>query len=419
MTETASEKNRAAWILLLLLTAMNLVNYMDRYVVSAVLPLIKTDLALSDASLGTLATSFILSYLIFSPVAGYAGDRFTRKYLVSAAVFVWSLATIASGLARNHNELLIARAITGIGEAGYATMAPSMISDVFSRNRRGSVLSFFYAALPLGSAVGLTLGGYWGVHYGWRHAFYLAGGPGLLCALLMLFVPEPVRGGSDGQSDRRAHGSPLRIALDLVKIRTFLYSNLGMAAYTFAIGGLVFWVPTFLNRIRGMELQHATFMLGVLTVVAGSAGTIAGGAFCDRMRSRTKRSYVLIPGISLLLAFPPLMLFLHATTPAVIWSLLFVADFLLFVNTGPLNAAIINVVLPERRASAVAMNILIIHILGDALSPPLIGELSDKFGLLVASQVIATATIVAGVILVFGSRFVERDEAAVAAQMLE
>ncbi len=410
-------KNSTAWFTLLLLTAMNLLNYLDRYVVSAVLPLIKTELTLNDTALGTLATSFILSYLIFSPLAGYVGDRYTRKYLVCVSVFLWSLATIASGLARNYHELLLARAITGIGEAGYATVAPSIISDLFHKSRRGSALAIFYAALPIGSALGLTLGGYWGVHYGWRHAFYLAGGPGLLCSLLMLIPTEPERGASDGTAGRKATGSVLTAWLELLKTPTFRYANLGMAAYTFAIGGLVFWVPTFLNRIRGMELAHATFMIGAISVVGGFAGSLAGGALCDRLRSRIKSSYVLIPGISLLLAFPPLILVFEVTNPTYLWSLMLIANFLLFINTGPLNAAIINVVLPERRSIAIAMNILIIHLLGDALSPVLIGKLSDQYGLMVAAQGISVATVVAAVILIFGARHLEHDEQMIAQKL--
>ncbi len=171
------ERAKAGWGILMTLTAINLLNYVDRYVISAVLPLMKGDLGLTDTALGTLATAFIVSYLIFSPFAGQIGDRFPRKYLVGIAVFVWSLATIASGLSRTYHQLIFARAFTGIGEAGYATVAPSMISDVFPKARRGSALSIFYAALPVGSAIGFTFGGFWGTHFGWRSAFFLAGGP--------------------------------------------------------------------------------------------------------------------------------------------------------------------------------------------------------------------------------------------------
>jgi MFS transporter, Spinster family, sphingosine-1-phosphate transporter len=405
-------KNQA-WFGLAVLTAMNLLNYLDRYVVSAVLPLIKAELGVSDAALGTLATAFIISYVVFSPIAGYIGDRATRKYLVSASVLIWSLATIATGLARNYHELMIARAITGIGEAGYATVAPSIISDLFDKSRRGSALAIFYTALPVGSALGLVLGGYWGVHHGWRHAFYFAGGPGILSSILMAFTYEPQRGASDGIVGRKAAGSPLTPYFELLKIRTYLYANFGMAAYTFAIGGLVFWVPTFLNRIRGMELQHATFWIGILSVIGGTAGGLAGGVICDRLRPRFRSSYMLIPGISLLLAFPPLILFFEFKDPILLWTLFLIANFFLFINTGPLNAAIINVVLPERRATAVALNILIIHILGDALSPVLIGEMSDRFGLMAAAQGISFTTLVAAFIILFGAKYLQEDEQAI------
>lgn len=408
-----TETTKAGWGILMTLTAINLLNYVDRYVISAVLPLMKGDLALTDTALGTLATAFIVSYLIFSPFAGQIGDRFPRKYLVAVAVFVWSLATVASGLSRTYHQLILARAFTGIGEAGYATVAPSMISDVFPKARRGSALSIFYAALPVGSAIGFTFGGFWGTHFGWRSAFFLAGGPGMAVALLALLMREPTRGGSEGVSEQGEVGSPFRVGLELLRTPSFLCINLGMAAYTFAIGGLAFWAPTFLNRVRGIELAQATWVFGLFTVVAGFGGTMLGGIISDRVHQRLRQAYVLIPGISLLLAFPPLYLFFGTPKAAIFWPLLFVAVFFLFMNTGPLNAALLNVVLPRRRARAMALNILVIHLLGDALSPLLIGRLSDAYGLLRAMEVISFVTVLSAAILIYGSRYLVHDEQAV------
>lgn len=404
----------SAWPVLIVLTAINLVNYLDRYVISALLPLIKADLDISDAGLGGLATAFIVSYMLFSAPAGLLGDRYPRKYLIAAAIFVWSLATMASGLARNYNELLWARAFTGIGEAGYATVAPAIISDGFHRDRRGSVLSIFSAALPVGSALGFVLGGYWGVHFGWRSAFYLAGVPGVLLAIVALFLREPARGLSDGSAGRRATSSSWRTAWEIAGIASFRYINLGWAAYTFAIGGLAFWAPTYLNRVRGVELSHATFLFGISTVVAGFAGTLGGGALCDRLRGRVPGAYGLVPGLALIIAFPLLILFFDVTTAGAYWTMLFVAEIFLFLGTGPLNAAVVNVVLPEQRALAMALNILIIHMLGDALSPLVIGRLSDAYGLQAAAEAISVATLIAGVLMIHGSRSLERDEQSVA-----
>ena len=180
-----------AWTILLVLSGINLFNYLDRYVISSLLPLMKEELGLSDARLGSLASWFMVSYLALSPFAGYLGDRYKRKYLIGSTVIVWSLATAATGLSRSYLHLVLTRALTGIGEAGYATVAPAIIADAFPSSRRGSALSVFYAALPVGSALGFTLGGYWGVHFGWRTAFFLAGGPGLLLAIASFLVREP------------------------------------------------------------------------------------------------------------------------------------------------------------------------------------------------------------------------------------
>ena len=201
---------------------------------------------------------------------------------------------------------------------------------------------------------------------------------------------------------------------ELAATRSYLLINLGLAAYTFSIGGLAFWAPTFFNRVRGIELSRATLIFGIFTVVGGFAGTLGGGALCDRLRSRVPSAYVLIPALSLFAAFPPLLMVFRTSSPALYWPLLLAAEILLFMNTGPLNAAIVNVVLPERRAQAMALNLLVIHLLGDALSPLLIGRLSDAWGLEAASEVISLATLAAAAILVLGARFLQRDERAVA-----
>lgn len=409
---------RSGWAFLIVLTLINLVNYLDRYVVSAVLPLMKTELALSDTVLGSLATAFMVSYVALSPFAGQLGDRYPRKYLIAACVFIWSLATIASGLAKTYPQLLLARSFTGIGEAGYATVAPSIVSDLFHKERRGSALSIFYAALPVGSALGFTLGGYWGTHFGWRTAFFLAGGPGILCSIITLMLKEPRRGALDVATERIAHDSIWSTTIQLLRTKSLRYINLGMAMFSFAVGGLAFWAPTFLNRVRNVELSHASFVFGMLTVIGGFAGTLAGGWLSDRLRPLTRKAYMLIPGISLLLAFPPLLVFFRASNPHVYWSFLLISEFFLFMNTGPLNAAIINVVLPEQRARAMAVNILAIHILGDAPSPLIIGMISDSFGLLFAAEVISTATLLGGILLWYGSRHLQKDEDAIADKLL-
>lgn len=400
---------------LVVLTLINLLNYLDRYVVSGMLPLVQEAFGRSDEEMGILSSSFLVVYALASPFTGLIGDRFARKWLVAGGVLVWSAATVASGLARSFEELLLARALIGIGEAGYAAVAPGMIADLYDARRRGRMLALFYAALPVGSALGFTLGGAVGQHYGWRAAFLVAGLPGLLLGLASLWMREPPRGASDPAGAPQERPSVADIARTLLGTRAFLVNTAGYTAATFAMGGLAAWWPTFLYRVRGVPLDQAGFAFGATLVVAGFFGTLVGGWLGDRIHARHRGGHFLASGVGLLLAFPAGLAAILFDAPALSWSATFVALFFLFFNTGPLNAAIVNVVPPRMRASAVAVNVLAIHMLGDALSPWLIGRVSDAVGLATGILLNSVAIALAGAILVAGAGVLRRDVEAIEA----
>ena len=188
---------------LLVLTGINLFNYLDRYVLGAVLPAMTTALGISDAEAGSLPTVFILTFALVSPLAGWLGDRQPRFRLAAIGVFVWSLATFASGLAQTFAALVVARAITGVGEASYTVVTPSLLSDFYPPDRRGRVLAFFYAAIPIGSAAGFVVGGEVNAHWGWRAAFFVAGAPGAALAAVLLGFRDPPRGRPRPEERRR------------------------------------------------------------------------------------------------------------------------------------------------------------------------------------------------------------------------
>jgi len=400
---------------LLVLTLINLLNYLDRYVISGMLPLVQAEFGRTDAQMGVLSSSFLVVYALASPATGVLGDRLPRKWFVGGGVLVWSLATLWSGQARSFEELLLARALIGIGEAGYAAVAPGMISDLYDVRRRGRMLSLFYAALPVGSALGFTLGGAIGQHHGWRSAFLVAGLPGILLGLLALAMREPPRGAADEVrhgDERPAVGAILRT---LAGTRSYLVNTAGYTAATFAMGGLAAWWPTFLFRERGVPLDRAGFLFGATLVVAGFLGTLAGGWLGDRIHARHKGGYFLASGIGLLLATPAGLVAVLGASPPLYWAATFLALFFLFFNTGPLNAAICNVVPAQMRASAIAINVLVIHMLGDALSPWLIGKVSDLSDLGTGIVFNCGAIALAGAILVGGANVLRRDMEAIAA----
>ena len=388
---------------LLVLTLINLLNYLDRYVISGMLPLVQQEFGRSDAQMGVLSSSFLVVYALASPVTGVLGDRLQRKWFVAGGVLLWSAATVWSGMARSFEELLFARALIGVGEAGYAAVAPGMIADVYDVRRRGRMLSYFYAALPVGSALGFTLGGAVGQHYGWRSAFLVAGVPGVALALLAMLLREPARGGAG-----EAHLAVGRVAIGtivrtLARTRSFVVNTAGYTAATFAMGGLAAWWPTFLYRERGVPLDCAGFLFGAVLVVAGFLGTLAGGLLGDRIHAKNRGGYFLAAGWGLLLATPAGAVAVLGASPAIYWPATFLALFFLFFNTGPLNAAIVNVVPPDMRASAIAVNVLVIHMLGDALSPWLIGKVSDASSLGMGVLLDCVAIAVAGAILFAGA----------------
>lgn len=376
---------RLAMTTFVILFGMNLLDYLDRNVLAAVGPQIKEQLKISHAQWGFLASVFLVSYSVISPVMGWLGDRYRRTWLLGIGVGVWSLATVGSGMADSYGHLVLARSILGIGEATYGVIAPTILLDLFSRDKRSRLLSAFYLAMPIGSALGIGLGSYIAEHYHWQAAFYVAGVPAMVAAFFAFFLPEPVRGASEGVSiDRlREHeraGATREDYIDLMVNSSYTYSVFGMAAYTFAIGGMIFWVPNYLFRTRGFPQGKSGMMLGAVTCLAAIIGVTFGGWLTDRLSKRWPQAQFLIPGVSMLASIPFVLIALFAKTEPVIYGTIFAAEALMFINTGPCNAIIANVVQPNLRAAAYAISTFAIHFLGDIWSPWLIGLAADKLG---------------------------------------
>lgn len=386
---------------LLVLSLVNLFNYLDRFVVSALAESLKhSELALSDTQLGLLMTGFVVVYMLASPVFGGLGDRRARPPLVALGVFVWSLATVLAGFAGSFVALFLARAAVGIGEAAYGTIAPSLLADLFPKSRRGRVMAVFFAAIPIGSALGYVLGGLVNHAYGWRAAFFVAGAPGIALALLCLRLPDPPRGGQD-EEVAAAPSTAFGTYRDLLHNRSYLFTVLGYAAYTFAVGGMAFWMPAFLERVRGLPPAEATIQFGAIVVVTGFIGTFAGGWLGDALLRRSAQAYLWLSGVTALLAAPLAWLVFTDPRPAVYLPAVVVAELLIFASTGPVNSVILNVVKPGERATAVALSILSIHLLGDVPSPPMIGWISDHSSLDRAVLVVPIAIFLAGAIWSF------------------
>ncbi len=407
--------NRTGLMALAILSGINLLNYLDRYVVAALLPDLKRGpMHLTDFELGTLMSGFLIVYMLAAPIFGRLGDRGSRPRPIAIGVFLWSLATGISGLARSYAQLLAARALVGIGEAAYGTIAPSLLADYFVRRTRGRAFAVFNMAIPVGAALGYIVGGVMRQHFSWHAAFYVAGIPGIFLALWILRLPDPPRGaneeepaghGGDSAGNASAPGErSWAVYLRLLKLRPYVLTVLGYAAYTFALGGLAFWMPYFLEQVRGISAEQASAGFGEIVVVTGFVGTFLGGWLGDYWLRYSRQAYLWMSGWITLLAVPAAYVALAAASPSVFYPALIAAELLLFMSTGPINTAIVNLVSPLERASAVALSILAIHLLGDVLSPSIIGGLADQSSLGAAVMIVPVAVGICAVLWLVAAR---------------
>jgi MFS family permease len=399
---------------LALLLVINLFCYLDRYILAAIIPEIKTQFLAGDPNAngkaGLLTTAFLVSYMLTAPIFGWMADRFSRWIIIGFSVAIWSLASGATGLAMSFVMLLITRMFLGIGEAGYGPAAPTIISDLYPVEKRGQVLAWFFMAIPVGSALGYVLGGMIQASLGWRWAFFLVTPPGLLLAAVCFFMPEP-RHSMAGIGKKKEHAS-LADYRKLLKIPSLITNIIAQTAMTFAIGGLSVWAPTYIVEARGLPLGKVDTMFGGILVVAGLISTLLGGILGDKLRPRFPGSYFLVSGTGMLLGFPCTIAMLYVPFPYA-WIFIFFAMFFLFLNIGPSNTALANVTPPAMRATAYALNILVIHLLGDVLSPPLIGWVKDHGTWNLSFFVVSTVMLLAGIIWIASMHSLARDTDAV------
>ncbi|MBV8146413.1 MAG: MFS transporter [Gammaproteobacteria bacterium] len=405
--------SRPALVALGVLTTINLLNYLDRYLVPPLVPDLEQAMGISHGQAGWLWPAFMVVYMVTAPVFGAWGDRGSRTRPIAIGVAIWSLATVLSGLARNYPQLFASRALVGIGEAAYAAIAPAMLADHFAIGARGRVYAVLNMAIPVGAALGYVLGGLIGHHYGWRAAFFLCGAPGMLLAALVWALPDPPRGQRDDPASLPARpavaaggavAAALQVYADLLRRRPYRLLVLGYAAYTFGLGGLGFWMPTFLEQVRGIPPDAATTGFGAIVIVTGFSGTLVGGWLGDFWLRRSRQGYLWFSAVTTLLAAPVAVIALRSPAPGIYYPAIVIAELLLFMSTGPINAAITNIVSPLERASAMALSIFTIHLLGDVPSPPLIGHLAGSGSLGEAVLMVPVALAIGGLIWLLCAR---------------
>ncbi len=397
---TQAESNLHPRTALIVLTALNLLNYADRNVLFAVQPLVQAEFHLSKVQIGYLTSAFLGFYMVAAPFVGPLADRYSRKLIIVLGAIFWSGLTLLTAFTHNYTELLIRHTLVGIGEATFVTIAPTFVADLFAESKRGRILGVFYLAIPVGSAAGYLLGGNLAPHYGWRFPFYIAAAPGFLLAIAVMFLKEPERGQFDSVNATRERGT----VLGLFRNPAFLTSTLGMAFMTFSLGGIQVWMPQFLYSERHYSLEAANYMFGLIIVVDGIVASLAGGWLGDYLLRRMKSSYYLISAAGMALGIPAMIVGLFTRGKLMVPAIA-VAAFFLLLNTSPLNAAVINSVGAQIRATAIAVNIFIIHILGDVPSPTMMGWVADRRSLQAAFILPVIAMAISSAILFYGMRF--------------
>jgi MFS transporter, Spinster family, sphingosine-1-phosphate transporter len=415
--------NSTPTLAMALLLGINLFNYIDRYVLAAVEPRIRAEFFGQTATgtlakTGTLAMVFLISYMLAAPIFGWLADRMSRWLLIGLGVIVWSLASGGSGWAPTFRILLMTRMFVGIGEAGYGPAAPTLIADLFPIEKRGRAMAWFYMAIPVGSALGYALGGIVAQYWQWRVAFYAVVPPGLALGVLALMMRDVPRGQSEG-SNRPARAARWRDYKALLTTPSYVLDTLGMVALTFAIGGISYFMPGYLEdrygRVPG-ALAKVNTLFGATMVVAGIAATLLGGMAGDALRKRWSGSYFLVSGAGILISCPLILVMLWTPFPYA-WGVIFLAIFFLFFNTGPSNTILANVTRPSVRATGFALNIFIIHALGDAISPPLLGKIVGpvKIGEQLvyrwntAFYAVVAVMVLGGIFWLWGARHLQRD----------
>jgi MFS family permease len=407
---------------LVLLTALNLANYIDRYILPGVQELVKKEFRVTDSQIGSITFWFFLTYMLSAPFTGWLGDHLPRKPLLIVCAVAISAVNILTGTVHVFNSLLLRHAILGIGEASLGIYAPALLSDFYPEDQRNRILTIFYTAIPVGAAIGYLIGEIIGSKFGWRMPFYVSAVPGLTIAVFMLFMlKEPARGASDprpvAQSAEPAHGfgqtvsESLRMIGNLAVNPRYMYATLGMAMITFSLGGISAWMPSFLER-SGFAPTSVGITLGAITAIGGLGGTAFGGWIAQRWLRSNHRALFLISAWSAGLTVPPAVLCFFGPRATMLPALA-VAMFLIFLGMGPLNAAIVNAVPAAIRSSALAIEILLIHAFGDTPSPKLIGIVSDRSTLATGLGLTLVTMLIAAVLLFIGARYEHRLPTAV------
>jgi MFS family permease len=362
------------------LFAINALNFFDRQILGAVTEPVRKEWGLSDSAIGLLGTAFTLVYAAVGLPLGRLTDRFRRKRLLAVGVFVWSLLTAVSGLVTNYWQLFATRLGVGVGEASCAPAATSLIGDLYPPEKRSKALSVFMLGLPVGIAISYAVSGSVAHAYGWRAAFYVAGLPGLVCVIAVLFMREPVRGGMEVHAvgSRRREGSPYRLVLSTPTMWWIIASGALQTFNMYAIGS---FLTPFLMRYHGLDIREAGFVTMVVFGLSGIPGLLLGGVAADAIARRRKNGRMLLGTLALLVSAPLIFLALMQAREHTLTFILLMGTGVAAMNMyySTVYPSIHDVTEPSLRGTAMSLYFFAMYVLGAALGPVGTGLASDYF----------------------------------------
>ena len=404
---------RYAWYVLGVMFAINFLNYLDRYVLPAAASSIQKEFHIDDAAMGAVLSAFLLFYSLTVLPFGYWADRGIRKNVIGTGVAVWSLATLLTGATQNFLQLFAARAVLGVGEAGYFPAGTSLLADYVTKDFRSRAASIWNSGSVFGIAVGFIGGGIVAERYGWRWAFYATALPGLLCAVLAFRLREPLRGAAEavGPKVRRPHDVDFRAFWRLLRIPSFRSVVVSQLLLYAVLAAIANWLPTFIQRRYGLSVSGAATLGGGLLIGGGLVGTLLGGWLGDWRARRAPRGYLEISAASFLGGAVLLVAALRAPTLSLFVPLALLSATVLYLYVAPFTALQQNVIVPTLRASAITLGLFFGHLLGDSWSSFATGALSDAVGSLdLALTIIGPPLLVlAAVVAATGLPHVARD----------
>ncbi len=367
---------------LAVMVGINFLNYLDRFVPTAVSPILQREFHLNDTSIGFLASSFLIVYAVSALPFGYWADRGIRKNVIGVGVTIWSLATLLTGLAANFTHLFLSRALVGIGEASYYPAGTSLLGDYYPKGTRGRAMSIWGAGTAFGIAVGFIGGGLIAERFGWRYAFFVTAIPGLIFAVLAFTLREPLRGAAEARGPQlaRTKASSFASFARLLRIRTLALTISAQCFLFFVLAADVSWLPIYMVRHFGLSASKAATISGGVVVFGGLIGTLGGGWLADRRSRKSAKGNLEVGLVGFAIGAVSVAIALLAPSLALFIPFFLISVIALYLYSGPFTAIGQNVVPPSLRASGVTMSLLIAHLLGDSWSPLAVGFLSDRLG---------------------------------------